>query len=178
MEKSRSGLEITSDDHVAGEASAPVTLIQYADYRCPFSAQALRPIEQTLNGLRDKVRFVYRQFPLVQLHPGSYELSQFAEAVAKQGHFWRAHELLFNVQQSLDDQTLGDFLTRFKIDESKLNHDMKSEEIKAKIARDMETGKELGVKKTPTFLVNGKLFQDEWHQSGMRDQILSAVNAR
>jgi len=171
MKELKSDLKIAKDDHVKGDDERPITLIQYADYRCPFSGAAFPVIQETLAEYQEVIRFVYRHFPLVQLHPGAFLLSQFAEAAGRQGHFWAAHQLLFGSQNLINDEKLTHFLLQQNVDESRFREDIESKEVSAKIMNDMMTGKKLGVHKTPSFFLNGRLFQSEWHQSGLRDQI-------
>jgi protein-disulfide isomerase len=172
---SEAKIEIAIDDHVKGNAGMPVTLIQYADYRCPYSGAAYPVLQETLSQFEGKVRFVYRHFPLIHLHPAAFPLSVFAEAAGKQGLFWHAHDLLFGAQRSITDERLMQFIGELGIKVDQFNSDLESENIKQKIVKDISRGKALGVQKTPSFLINGKLYQDEWHGSGLRNEIASAL---
>jgi protein-disulfide isomerase len=168
-------LTIDGMDHERGAKQAPLTVIHYADYQCPFSGDAFAVIEKTLSQFEGKVRFVYRHFPLVHLHPDALALSQFAEAAGEQGHFWETHDFLFRTQKSLSDEKLEQFLSKLGLDMEKFSASLDSQKVKEKIKRDVESGKALGVHRTPTFILNGHLYQDEWHESGLKHQIERAL---
>jgi protein-disulfide isomerase len=168
-------IEIASDDHIKGDAGMPITLIQYADYRCPYSGAAYPVLQETLAQFAGKIRFVYRHFPLIHLHPAAFPLSQFAEAAGRQGFFWQAHDLLFGSQNSITDERLTQFIEELAIGPDQFKSDLESENIKQKILKNISSGKALGVQKTPSFLINGRLYQDEWHRSGLRNEITLAL---
>src|SRR5262249_33837666 len=93
---------ITEDDHVRGPDSAPVTLVEYGDYQCPFCGRAYPLVEALLRERADSLRFVFRHFPLVDIHPYAENAAEFAEAAGARGQFWRAHDWLFTHQSQLD----------------------------------------------------------------------------
>lgn len=168
-------IEITNDDHVWAEQNYKMTLIQYADYRCPYSAAAFPTICSTLKGYKNDIRFVYRQFPLVELHPGAFQMSLFAEAAGRQGLFWPAHKLLFESYRKLNSHSLSDFIERCGLNPEQFVEDLNSPSLREKIINDLDTGIQLGVVKTPSFILEGKLYQDEWHQSGFKNEIEQAL---
>src|SRR6202044_1590923 len=94
---------VTTEDHAQGPANAPVTLVEYGDYECPYCGQAY-PIVKELQKLEGKsLRFVFRNFPLAQVHPHAVHAAYAAEAAAKQGKFWEMHDKLYENQQALED---------------------------------------------------------------------------
>src|SRR6478735_12001184 len=95
-------------DHVRGEAGAPV-ILEYGDYECPYSRQAFRAIERVEHELSGRIRFVFRHFPLVHIHPHAFGAAAAAEAAAMQDRFWAMHELLFRRQKTLEDDDLRRF---------------------------------------------------------------------
>ena len=168
-------IEIASDDHVKGTDGLPVTLIHYADYQCPYSKSAYLVLQETLSQFEGKVRLVYRHFPLVHLHPAAYFFAQFAEAAGMQGFFWQAHDLLFGSRQQITDDRIAQFIVENKINDNQFKLDLESERIKQKIANDVSGGHAMGVQKTPSFLINGTLYQSEWHESGLENEIALAL---
>src|SRR6266480_7346517 len=95
-------------DHVRGEARAPV-ILEYGDYECPYSRQAFRAIEYVEREVSGRVRFAFRHFPLVQIHPHAFGAAAAAEAAALQDCFWAMHELLFQWQKALEDDDLRQY---------------------------------------------------------------------
>ena len=89
-------------DHVRGEPGTPV-ILEYGDYECPYSRQAFRSIERVERELSGRVRFAFRHFPLIQIHPHALAAAAGAEAAARQGRFWEMHELLFHRQKALEE---------------------------------------------------------------------------
>ena len=161
-------------DHVKGASTASVILVEYADFQCPFSAAAASVIAETVSDFRDKIQFVYRHFPLSHLHPAAMLLSQFSEAAASQDLFWEAHDFLFRSQKHINDETIRSFVSKHGLDEKELFQILESQSVRAKIEKDLLTGRALGVEKTPSFILNGKLYQNEWHKSGLREELQNA----
>lgn len=169
-------IEIDPNDHCKGTKSPAVTFIHYADYRCPYSGDAYPVIERTLEQFEGKILFIYRHFPLVHLHPQALLLSKFAEAAGEQGHFWEAHDLLFRAQRSLTNERLQEFVMSHKLDAAKFASAIDSERVRLKIENDLIKGKASGVQKTPSFVINGSLYQNEWHDSGFRDELSALLS--
>lgn len=159
------------NDHAMGTAEAKITLIQYADFQCPFSADAFPVIKETVTAFSSKINFIYRHFPLVHLHPSAMLLAQFAEAAGIQGYFWETHEFLFSHQASMSKEELERYLGIIEVDQDQFYEDLRSQNVIDKVERDLYAGKESSVLKTPSFVLNGQLYQNEWHQSGLKDQI-------
>src|SRR5689334_13602458 len=103
----------TRIDHVRGEAGAPL-ILEYGDYECPYSRRAYREI-QKVEGLRD-VRFAFRHFPLVEIHPHALAAAAAAEAATIQGRFWDMHDRLFHRQKALDDEDLAVYASELGLD--------------------------------------------------------------
>ncbi|QIB35747.1 DsbA family protein [Ancylobacter pratisalsi] len=146
--------EVGPGDHVLGPADAPVTLVEYGDYECPYCGQEYPILKEVLRRLGGQVRLVFRNFPITESHPHAAHAAAFAEAVAAIGRFWEAHDLLYEHQATLDDASLAGFarvigLPRADLDDA-LNgrHD-------AKIRQDFIGGIRSGVNGTPTLFING-----------------------
>jgi protein-disulfide isomerase len=146
-------------DHVRGEASAPV-ILEYGNYECPYSRQAFRAIEQVERELSARVRFVFRHFPLTEIHPHAEAASAAAEAAARQGRFWEMHSLLFHRQKALEEDDLRSYASEIGLDLARFDRDRVDPEVTARIERDVTSGEATGVVRgTPTLFIDGILYQ-------------------
>jgi protein-disulfide isomerase len=93
-------------DHIQGSAKAAVTLVEYGDYECPYCGQAYPIVKKLQKQMGDQVRFVFRNFPLAEMHPHAAHAAQAAEAAAAQGKFWEMHDMLYERQAALEDDDL------------------------------------------------------------------------
>jgi protein-disulfide isomerase len=103
---------LSSWDHVIGPADAPVTLVEYGDYECPYCGRAHPIVASILQQTGDHLRFAYRHFPLTRLHPHAEHAAEMAEAAGSRGKFWPMHDLLFQNQHALDDEDLIEYAAR------------------------------------------------------------------
>jgi protein-disulfide isomerase len=160
-------------DHVRGEPGAPV-ILEYGDYECPYSRQAFRSIERVERELAGRVRFVFRHFPLTQIHPHALAASATAEAAARQGRFWEMHELLFHRQKALEDDDLRTYAGEIGLDLTRFERDRNGDDVAARIARDVASGESTGVVRgTPTLFIDGVL-----HEGGYETEMLLAAITR
>src|SRR5436853_4658280 len=137
-------------DHVRGEAGAPV-ILEYGDYECPYSRQAFRSIERVERELSSRVRFVFRHFPLTQIHPHALAASATAEAAARQGRFWEMHELLFHRQKALEEQDLQQYAAEIGLGTARFDEDRAGPLVLGRIRRDNNNALASGpVLATPT----------------------------
>lgn len=142
-------------DHVRGLAAGPV-ILEYGDYECPFSRLAFRAIERVEQEMSGGIRFAFRHFPLVEIHPHAFAAAAAAEAAALQGRFWEMHELLFHRQKALSDADLHAYAAQLELDVARFDHDRFSPQILRRIRRDVESGIASGeVRGTPTLFVDG-----------------------
>src|SRR3954451_321729 len=112
-------------DHVRGEAGAPV-ILEYGDYECPYSRQAFRSIQRVERERTGGVRFAFRHFPLVDIHPHALAAAGAAEAAGLQGRFWEMHELLFHRQKALEDDDLRRYAAELELDLARFDQDRSS----------------------------------------------------
>ncbi len=142
-------------DHVRGPSAAALVL-EYGDYECPYSHQAFREIQSLERRPRGLLRFVFRHFPLAEIHPHALAASAAAEAAALQGKFWQMHELLFHRQRALEDADLGRYASELELDVDSFEADRQGKSVHDRIARDIESGTAPGeVRGTPTLFING-----------------------
>jgi protein-disulfide isomerase len=164
---------VSERDHSQGPATPAVTLVQYGDYECPYTRRSTWVVQAIQRELGDQVRFVYRNFPLTQIHPHALHAALAAEAAAAQGKFWEMHDYLFHHQHMLEDADLAQFAEVVGLDRQQYARDMAEQRGLARIEEDVESGERSGVQGTPTFFINGVLYRGSWEQ----DALLAALQA-
>jgi formate-nitrite transporter family protein len=142
-------------DHVAGPATARVTLVEYGDYECPSCRKAFPMVKRLQERLGDNLRFVFRNFPLTKLHPNAQHAAEAAEAAAAQGAFWQMHDRLFERQFALEDDNLVEYATELGLDADRLRVALEGGTYRARVKTDVTSGIQSGVNGTPTFFING-----------------------
>ena len=168
-------LPINDKDHVVGEGNATVTLVEYGDFECPYCGQAHPVVEEVRKIEGNKLKFVFRNFPLSQVHPHANRAAYAAEAAAKQGKFWEMHDLLFDNQFAFEDSDLTTYAQNLDLDMRQFAEDMRSEEIAKKVKDDFLSGVNSGVNGTPTFFINGTRFDQPSEVEFLREAIESTA---
>lgn len=148
-------LPVGQRDHIEGLDTAPVTLVEYGDYECPYCGDAYPIIKEVQKNLGNKLRFIFRNFPITQIHPHAQHAAEAAEAAAAQNKFWEMHDYLYEHQQALDDNHLEKYASKLGLDITKFNHDMASHAYAQRVREDFLSGVRSGVNGTPTFYING-----------------------
>ena len=142
-------------DHVRGPSTGRL-IVEYGDYECPYSRQALRAIERVERQLNGGVRFAFRHFPLTDIHPHALAAATAAEAAALQDRFWEMHDLLFHSQKALEDEDLQRYAMQLQLDIERFDHDRADAEVPRRIRRDVDGGLASGkVHGTPTLFIDG-----------------------
>jgi protein-disulfide isomerase len=142
-------------DHVRGSPAGRL-IVEYGDYECPYSRQAFREIERLERRLGDHLRFVFRHFPLTEIHPHALAASAAAEAAALQDRFWEMHDLLFHHQEALEHDDLRRYADRLGLDVGTFDRDRASARVLERVERDVQSGTASGeVLGTPTLFVDG-----------------------
>ena len=169
--------EITGDDHVLGPADAPVTVLEYGDYECPYCRGAARDVHRMLDLYPDQIRFVFRNFPIPQLHPHAEQAAEAAEAAAAQGKFWQMYEPLLRPSSRLDLDSLLSYARDLGLDTGRFRKEVTGRAYAAKIERDVREGVRNGVNATPKFYVDGKRIDGKFPLEGLEDAIRASVRA-
>lgn len=146
---------VSERDHAQGPATAPVTLVEYGDYECPYCGQAYPIVKQIQERLGDQLRFVFRNFPLSQMHPHAEQAAEAAEAAGAQGKFWQMHDLLYEHQRALDDKRLERYAQTLGLDLEVFNAALSRHSEAQRVREDFRSGVRSGVNGTPTFFING-----------------------
>jgi protein-disulfide isomerase len=161
-------------DHIQGPADAPVTLIEYGDYECPYCGRAYPIVKALQKRFRKQLRFVFRNFPLREMHPNAEAAAETAEFAATQDKFWEMHDLIYEHQQDLSDQLLSDLATRLKLDAKGLAEALESGEFADRIQKDFSGGVRSGVNGTPTFFINGQRHDEDFELETLARAIRAA----
>jgi protein-disulfide isomerase len=153
------------DDHSHGPADAPVTLVEYGDYECGHCGRAHVVLQEVLPALGDEVRFVFRHFPLTEVHPNAQRAAEAAESVAAHGGheaFWAMHDLLYENQDALEEDDLLGYAAAAGVDAHAVASDLSAGSMTTRVRAQFKTGVRSGVNGTPTFFVNGRRFDGNW----------------
>lgn len=153
---------VTAADHILGSSSAPVTLVEYGDFECPHCRRAHPIVKEVRARLGSRLRFIFRNFPLTNVHPHAEHAAEVAEAAGAQGKFWEMHDRLFERQFALQDEDLVDYARDLGLDADVVAGELRAHTYKGKVRDDFMGGVKSGVNGTPTFYVNCVRFDDSW----------------
>jgi protein-disulfide isomerase len=145
-------------DHAQGPASAPITLVEYGDYECPYCGEAYPALKKVQKRMGNNLRFVFRNFPLTQMHPYAFAAAEAAEAAGAQGKFWEIHDMLYEHQNNLEPQALVGYAKTLGLDMERFVKDVNDGAFTAKIKHDFQTGLMSGVNGTPSLFINGERY--------------------
>lgn len=161
VQASKLSADVGTADHVRGNPMSRITLVEYSDFQCP-ACGVYYPLLKKLDGeYGNRIRIVYRNFPLTQLHKNAYLAAQAAEAAGKQGKFFEMHDLLFERQSEWPEasnvrEKLIAYAEELKLDRAAFEKDLDGKEVKEKIDGDISSGQVSRVQGTPTFYLNGE----------------------
>lgn len=148
---------VIQDDHIRGDFNAPITLIEFSDFECPFCRRHFATMEQILKNYEGKVRLVFRHFPLPSLHPNAPKDAEASECASEQGKFWEMHDKIFSATGSLTVDILKDYAKELGLDTAKFNDCLDSGKYEGKVRQHSLEGQAAGVGGTPSTFVNGEL---------------------
>ena len=160
-------------DHIQGPDGAPVTLVEYGDYECPYCGAAYPVIKEIQAQMGDGLRFVFRNFPITNSHPHAEKAAEAAEAAATQGHFWEMHDHLYEHQQQLTAEHLHAHAQALGLDLKRFDQELADNVYAPRVREDFMSGVRSGVNGTPTFFINGVRY-DGSHDL---DSLLAAVRS-
>lgn len=146
---------VSDQDHKTGNAKAKIVMVEYGDYQCPHCGHAHPLIKRLLKQFGQEILFIFRNFPLQEMHPQAMISAQSAEAADKQQKFWEMHDTIYENQDILTVNSLLDFAKQIDLDLEKFSKDWKTKSVITKIESDFDGGIRSGVNGTPTFFVNG-----------------------
>ena len=152
----------TDADHARGASLGGVTLLMYGDYECPYTRAAYRNVQRLERRLSSRLRFVFRHFPLVEIHPHAQGAAEAAEAAAAQGSFWVLHDLMFRRQQALGAGDLRSYAEEIGLRLERFDRELAARSHAARVERDRESGLAAGVEGTPTLFLGGRIHRDSY----------------
>jgi protein-disulfide isomerase len=148
---------ITERDHVLGSLDAPVTLVEYGDFACPYCGRAYPLVKRLVEKCGGGVSYIFRHYPIDFGHGPAQLAAEASEAAAAQGRFWEIADLLFENQLALDARALEGYARRIALDVERFRHDLEARVHVARVAEDVTGAEASGVSWRPTFFVNGAL---------------------
>jgi len=151
-----------SSDHIRGSINAPITIVEYGDYECPYTGMAYPIIKELMKQFGEQIYFVFRNFPLNDIHPHAQHAAEAAEAAAAQDKFWQMHDYLFEHQKALDDRHLLDYAQKVGLDVDKFRSEMSGHIYAPLVNKSLKSGIDSGVGGTPTFFINGQRYEDSY----------------
>ena len=166
---------VSNNDHIQGSADAAIELVEYGDYQCPYCAQAYSIIKSLQRSFGKNLKFVFRNFPLTEMHPYAMNAALAAEAAALQNKFWEMHDYIYEHQQRLDDKSLLGYAEKLGLDLKRFKNDIKLDTLTNKVEQDFESGARSGVNGTPSFYVNGKKYNGDWELDAFEEFLRSML---
>jgi protein-disulfide isomerase len=171
MESADLLMPVSERDHIQGTEDAPVTLVEYGDFECPYCGMAYPIIKDVQEQLGDRLRFVFRNFPISTSHPHAQHAAESAEAAGAQGSYWEMHDTLYENQETLADEHLRGFAEQLGLDMEQFERDMTEHRHEGRVREDFMSGVRSGVGGTPTFYINGLRYDGRWTEG----QLLKAL---
>jgi protein-disulfide isomerase len=162
MSGGRLVIPVGVDDHLTGARDAPVVLVEYGDYECPYCGAAYPIVKKLQRELGGNLALVFRNFPLSEAHPHAEQAAEGAEAAGAQGKFWEMHDLLYEHQDALDPSSLVDYARALGLDGARVSRELADGTWRPRVRGDFRGGVRSGVNGTPTFFVNGDRFDGDW----------------
>jgi protein-disulfide isomerase/rhodanese-related sulfurtransferase len=147
---------VRPDSHAAGNPQAPVTVVEFGDFECPVCVRGEEAAREVRTKYANQVRFVFRQFPLVRIHPLAEKAAEASECAAEQGKFWEAVDKIYSRQSDLSDDGLKRDAAELGLDQARFNQCLTSGSTAARVRQDLADGRALGVRATPTFFIGQK----------------------
>jgi len=161
-------------DHIRGAPDAAVTLLEYGDYECPYCGAAYPIVKQVQESMGDRLRFVFRNFPISTAHPHAELAAEAAEAAAAQGKFWPMHDLLYEHQQRLESDDLIAYADRLGLDVARFQRDLADHTYAPRVHDDFMSGVRSGVNGTPTFYIDGVRYEGSYDAEPLLDALQQA----
>jgi len=166
-------LPVGPRDHAEGSANAALTLVEYGDYECPYCGRAYPIVKALQKHLGSKLRFVFRNFPLTEIHPHAENAALAAEAAGELGKFWEMHDALFEHQRSLGPKDVVSYAESLGLDEGEFSRRLESHALAERVREDFMSGVRSGVNGTPTFFIGGVRYDGPWDY----DDLLAALES-
>jgi protein-disulfide isomerase len=169
---------VNPGDHVLGDPAAPVSLVEYGDYECPYCGRAQLVVKEVLRQVGPEVLFVFRHFPLAELHPHALIAAEAAEAAGAQGQFWPMHAMLFANQRALEPADLLGYAKSLGLETPRFVRELAAHTHRDKVRADFRSGVRSDVHGTPTFFVDGVQHDADWDAATLLAALRAALRAK
>jgi formate-nitrite transporter family protein len=166
---------VSNADYSAGPDDAPVTLVEYGDYECPHCGSAHPIVLAVRERMGRRLRFVFRDFPLSEIHPHAMHAAEAAAAAAAQGKFWEMHDALFENQEALEDADLIRYAQALGLDAERVERELVSGAHEERVREQFRSGVRSGVNGTPTFFINGIRYDGPWDPDTLLEALEGAA---
>src|SRR5215813_6364933 len=167
---------VSGRDHAQGQADAPLTLVEYGDYQCPYCGAAFPVVKRLQKALGAKLRFVFRNFPLTQAHPYAMVAAEAAEAAALQGKFWEMHDFIYEHQDDLEPDLLPVWARRVGLDLEEFGSAIRHGDITQRIKEDRASAIRSGVNGTPCFFIHDARYDGTADYDSLRAALEEQLN--
>lgn len=164
--------KLSTEDHTRGNKAARVTLLEYGDFQCPHCAMAHAIVTKIERHYGDRLKFVYRNFPLTEIHPLAEPAAEAAEFAGAQGKYWEMHDAIFAHQRSLSVPMLVETAEQLGLNGEEAGAAVEEQEFAEGIERDLDGGVRSGVHGTPTFFINGEQYEGAWEY----EELVAAID--
>jgi protein-disulfide isomerase len=168
-------IPVSAKDHRQGDPEAPGTLVEYGDYQCPSCGQAYPIVKRVQKHFGKRLSFVFRNFPLTQMHRYAEPAAETAEFAGAHGKFWEMHDLLYENQGRLDQELLVELAGQLRLVPARLVQALESKEFEPRVKADFSSGVRSGVNGTPTFFINGQRHDGSYDLNSLVDAIDRAL---
>lgn len=155
-------IAVTSADHIQGNVRARAVLVEYGDYQCPACGEAYPQVKRVQSHFGDDLCFVFRNFPLAEVHPQAEAAAETAEYAGAHGLFWPAHDALYQNQEALSPMLYLELIQQLGLSAIELQQALEGETYQARVRADFTGGVHSGVNGTPTFFINGQRHDDSY----------------
>ena len=154
--------QVSEYDHIEGKRNAPVELVEYGDCQCPYCGEAYPLIKNIQKELSDRLKFIFRNFPLKKIHPDALKAAIASEAAGLQGKYWEMHDLLFENKKRLNPHSLLLYANELNLKMDQFETDLGDPRVEKKVMDDFYSGLCSGINATPTFFINAEKYNDDW----------------
>ena len=166
---------VSDKDHIQGNRHAMIELVEYGDYQCPHCGHAYPIIKAIQQKFGSDLKFVFRNFPLSEVHPQARIAAIATEAANMQGRFWEMHDVIFENQKNLLGRSLTEYARRIGLDTDQFEDDLKNNVHAEKVQADFESGLRSGVNRTPSFFINGEKYDGNWEEEAFSDYLENKI---
>jgi protein-disulfide isomerase len=167
---------VSQNDHIQGNLHAEIELVEYGDYQCPHCGDAYPIVKSLQRQFGRNLKFIFRNFPLTEVHPQAKIAAVATEAAALQGKFWEMHDIIFENQRNLMRSSIMRYAAAVGLQLDQFESDLDNYKLVKKVEMDFESGLRSGVNGTPGFFVNGEKYNDSWDEGNFSNYLKRKID--